>query len=61
MTPHQAQDKRYYKRYNFQSAPMDDYEIKDILNRVKYPDLHLSIFLTSRNVVFCQEKAFHNQ
>lgn len=52
MAPHQAQDKRYYKRYNFQSAPMDDYEIKDILNRVKYPDLHLSFLCDSTNISF---------
>lgn len=31
--PHQASDKRYYKRYNLKSAPMEDYEIKDIANR----------------------------
>lgn len=38
--PHQAQDKRYYKRYNFQSVPMEDYEINDIRNRiVRYPPL----------------------
>lgn len=32
-TAHQAKDKRYYKRYNFESVAMEDYEIKDILNR----------------------------
>lgn len=32
-TAHQAADKRYYRRYNFQSIPMDDWEIKDIINR----------------------------
>ncbi len=31
--PHQAPDKKYYKRYNFSSAPMDDYEIRDIKMR----------------------------
>lgn len=31
--PHQAPSKRYYKRYNFKSAPMDDYEIRDISTR----------------------------
>jgi hypothetical protein len=31
--PHQAIDKRYYKRYNFRSSPMDHYEIFDIANR----------------------------
>ncbi|RKR09844.1 putative DNA-binding protein [Flavobacterium sp. 90] len=32
-TAHQMKDKRYYRRYNFQSIPMDDWEIKDIINR----------------------------
>lgn len=34
-TAHQAADKKYYRRYNFQSIPMDDWEIKDIINRQK--------------------------
>jgi hypothetical protein len=33
VAPHQAPDKKYYKRYNFQSAPMDHYEIQDVSNR----------------------------
>jgi hypothetical protein len=32
-TAHQAKDKRYYRRYNFESQMMDDWEIKDIINR----------------------------
>ncbi len=32
--PHQEQSsKRYYKRFNFKSQPMEDYEIQDIRNR----------------------------
>lgn len=31
--PHQASDKRYYKRHNFKSAPMEDYEINDLRGR----------------------------
>lgn len=31
--PHQASDKKYYKRHNFSSEPMEDYEIADIRNR----------------------------
>ncbi|UOX32689.1 hypothetical protein LXD69_11620 [Flavobacterium sediminilitoris] len=27
-------DKRYYRRYNFQSLAMEDWEIKDIINRL---------------------------
>jgi hypothetical protein len=37
LTAHQAKDYRYYRRYNFQSVPMDDYEIRDIMNRRKQP------------------------
>ncbi len=44
-TAHQANDKKYYKRFNFNSEPMYDYEIRDILNRIKAPiiDLELEI------------------
>jgi len=31
--PHQARDKKYYKRYNFESVPMEDYEIQDVRGR----------------------------
>jgi Putative DNA-binding domain len=40
-TAHQAVDKKYYKRYNFESVAMEDYEIRDILNRQLFPDLEL--------------------
>lgn len=36
-TAHQASDQRYYKRFNFESVPMYDYEIRQILNRVARP------------------------
>jgi hypothetical protein len=41
-TAHQAQDSRYYKRYNFTSTPMQDYEIRDVMGRNKNPKLELS-------------------
>lgn len=31
--PHQCSDKKYYKRFNFNSVPMEDYEITDVRNR----------------------------
>jgi hypothetical protein len=37
-TAHQALDFRYYRRFNFQSVPMEDYEIRDIMNRLSTPD-----------------------
>lgn len=37
--PHMAKDHRYYKRFNFESVPMEDYEVKDAYNRVTTPNL----------------------
>lgn len=37
-TAHQALDHRYYKRFNFLSQPMEDYEIRDIMNRATTPN-----------------------
>lgn len=37
-TVHQvAGSKRYYKRFNFEAVPMEDYEIRDVLNRTAHP------------------------
>lgn len=39
--PHMASDKRYYKRFNFSSEPMEDYEVRDVRRRQEVPNLHL--------------------
>ncbi len=39
--PHMARDKRYYKRFNFKSEPMEDYEVKDLYNRISIPKLEI--------------------
>jgi hypothetical protein len=45
--PHQAPDHKYYRRYNFQSIPMADYEVRDMMRRATTPDLYVSLsFLT---------------
>lgn len=41
-TAHQASDKRYYRRFNFESVMMDDWEIKDIINRQTRSDAEIS-------------------
>jgi predicted HTH transcriptional regulator len=47
--PHQSRDKRYYKRYNFQSVAMEDYEIRDISRRASTPDLWIRFSFDSGN------------
>jgi hypothetical protein len=41
--PHQANDQKYYRRFNFESVPMYDYEIRDVLQRGTAPDLFINI------------------
>jgi hypothetical protein len=47
-TAHQARDHVYYKRHNFNSLPMEDYEVRDVMNRRAHPKLQASIFINKR-------------
>ena len=47
-TAHQARDHVYYRRHNFNVLPMEDYEVRDVMNRRKRPKIRASIF-ASRN------------
>ncbi len=44
--PHMANDNRYYLRQNFQSVPMEDYQVRDILGRRRGPDLEIECRVT---------------
>ena len=44
-TAHQCTDKRYYRRYNFQATMMEDYEIRDVMNRNRFPILSIEVVL----------------
>lgn len=50
--PHQAPDGKYYKRFNLQSVPMHDYEIRDIMRRATAPDLEVKLSLSAGSVEF---------
>jgi hypothetical protein len=44
-TAHQASDHRYYKRFNFQAVPMEDYEIRDVMFREQTPNIALHFLI----------------
>jgi len=44
-TAHQAKDFKYYKRHVFRKLPMQDYEIRDVLNRNKFPKIECKPWL----------------
>jgi hypothetical protein len=45
--PHMAADHRFYKRFNFQSIAMEEYEVRDVSRRLESPDLYVTL-LTSK-------------
>lgn len=45
-TAHQnTKDYKYYKRYNFSAVPMLAYEIQDVMNRNKHPEIELDFII----------------
>ena len=44
-TAHMARDHRYHKRHNFTTAHMEDYEVRDVMNRRTHPKIKASIFI----------------
>lgn len=42
-TAHQSTDGRYYRRRNFEVTWMEDYEIRDVMNRLKHPSLTIVV------------------
>jgi hypothetical protein len=49
-TAHQAAGHKYHKRYNFQSEPMLDYEIRDVMNRSTHPVIELDFEIETKEV-----------
>jgi hypothetical protein len=41
--PHMSEDQKYYRRYNFESVAMQDYEVKDAMRRSSAPDLFVDV------------------
>jgi hypothetical protein len=48
-TAHQASDHRYYKRFNFQSVPMEDYEVRDVIFREQTPNIVLHFLIEKKS------------
>lgn len=50
--PHMASDHRYYKRFEFQSVAMEDYEVRDIANRAIGPRLSVTMSVSTDTLTF---------
>jgi hypothetical protein len=49
--PHMAFDHRFYRRANFKSEPMEEFEVREVATRREVPDLTLSPYLIPDPVV----------
>ncbi len=50
-TAHQATDKRYYKRFNFESVAMEDYEIRDVMGRNQHAQIDIDFQILIRTEI----------
>jgi hypothetical protein len=49
--PHMASGNRFYKRFNFESVLMEEYEVRDVARRSETPNLQLILYFPSGNQV----------
>jgi hypothetical protein len=52
--PHMAPDHKYYYRQNFQSVPMEDYQVRDALKRATTPELYVMLVFATGPVANIQ-------
>jgi hypothetical protein len=50
LAPHMTSDKRFYKRYNFESVQMEEYEIRNLYNRKEKTKLIIQNIITSKHI-----------
>ncbi len=50
LAPHMTSDKKYYKRYNFESVQMEEYEIRNLYNRKEKTYLIIENICTSGEI-----------
>lgn len=66
--PHMSADKKYYRRYNFKSVPMEEYEVRNLYNRSSYAEIDFESVISIQkedeidengNQKFCKEIYVH--
>lgn len=60
--PHMATDNKYYKRFNFKSVPMEEYEVRNLFNRLQTSKIKIVDPLVTQNGSFMQgQKIKHTE
>lgn len=58
-TPHMSKDKKFYRRYNFEAVPMEEYEIRDLYNRKCSSKLQIQGYYLGTFSETDETKSFH--
>jgi predicted HTH transcriptional regulator len=53
--PHMTSDKKFYKRFNFESVQMEEYEIRNLYNRKEKTKLIIDNIITTREIEYEDE------
>jgi len=48
--PHMASGNRFYKRFNFESVPMEEYEVRDVSRRSVSPNLNVNLSVKDNQI-----------
>lgn len=56
LAPHMTSDKKFYKRYNFESVQMEEYEIRNLYNRKEKTELVIDNVVTSKRIEYEESK-----
>jgi hypothetical protein len=60
LAPHMTSDKRFYKRFNFESVQMEEYEIRNLYNRKEKTKLLIDNITTSMDIEY-QNQGEYNE
>ena len=53
--PHMTSDKKFYKRFNFESVQMEEYEVRSLYNRKEKTKLIIDNIITTREIEYEDE------
>ncbi|MCQ2960318.1 MAG: ATP-binding protein [Bacteroidales bacterium] len=58
-TPHMSKDRKFYRRYNFEAVPMEEYEVRELYNRKSQSKLLIQGYYIGRFAEMADSQVFH--
>ena len=58
-TPHMSKDRKFYRRYNFEAVPMEEYEIRELYNRKSHSKLLIQGYYLGKFSENAESQTYH--